>query len=209
MLYKELFFIKKDLKKYLLAFGILGAAICYFTYKKLDHSILLFFSLSIPGIIIALQTTQSSIMNEKSNGMFEKILTVHKLHNVLLLKAFMSFIMSIIGLVICSGTVAAIIKFNDNLVIGKDVFFCELMIAICINFALSMLLVILYTCINQIIVINGFVLIITMAMSVICYGIIKADSIYIYTLSYCVSIIAIGLLLAIGLRFIKYSAVIK
>ena len=67
MLYRELIFLKKDVKKYILAFFMLGVVIGYFIYKGMDSSILLFFSISMPGIVIALQATQSSVMYEKNN----------------------------------------------------------------------------------------------------------------------------------------------
>ncbi|MBP1565614.1 MAG: hypothetical protein IJP18_05140 [Oscillospiraceae bacterium] len=209
MLYRELIFLKKDVKKYILAFFMLGVVIGYFIYKGMDSSILLFFSISMPGIVIALQATQSSVMYEKNNGMFEKLLTVYKLPNILMAKSFVSFIISAIGLIVCSSSVALIINFSKNIAISSDVFLCQLLIAICINLTLSLLLVILCTCVNQIIVVNGCVLLIMMIMSAICYNIVKAESIVVYTTICCLAILAVGVVLAICMKFIKYSVVIK
>ena len=144
MLYKELTFLKNDIKRYLLVLVLLAVVIGYFIYKKIDITILMFLSFSLPGLLVSLQTVQNSVMQEKNNGMFEKLLTVHPLNRILLLKAMVSFIASVIVTFICSGAVGIFININDTIVIDSSVFICELAIALCADWTMSVLLVILY-----------------------------------------------------------------
>ncbi|HEZ7991327.1 MAG TPA: hypothetical protein RWO66_10315, partial [Ruminococcus sp.] len=151
MLYKELTFLKNDIKRYLLVLVLLAVVIGYFIYKKIDITILMFLSFSLPGLLVSLQTVQNSVMQEKNNGMFEKLLTVHPLNRILLLKAMVSFIASVIVTLICSGAVGIFININDTIVIDSSVFICELAIALCADWTMSVLLVILYMYLNQVI----------------------------------------------------------
>ena len=56
MLYKELTFLKNDIKRYLLVLVLLAVVIGYFIYKKIDITILMFLSFSLPGLLVSLQT---------------------------------------------------------------------------------------------------------------------------------------------------------
>lgn len=66
MLYKELTFLKNDIKRYLLVLVLLAVVIGYFIYKKIDITILMFLSFSLPGLLVSLQTVQNSVMQEKT-----------------------------------------------------------------------------------------------------------------------------------------------
>ena len=209
MLYKELTFLKNDIKRYLLVLVLLAVVIGYFIYKKIDITILMFLSFSLPGLLVSLQTVQNSVMQEKNNGMFEKLLTVHPLNRILLLKAMVSFIASVIVTFICSGAVGIFININDTIVIDSSVFICELAIALCADWTMSVLLVILYMYLNQVIVINACVMGIMMALSAFCFGVITAESMILYTAGYCATIAAAGCVLAILTRYIPNTTALK
>ncbi len=209
MLYKEILFLKNDWRKYLLILFLLVVMLGYFIYKNTNISILLFLCFSIPGFLISLQTVQNSVMQEKNNGMFEKILTVHKLRNVLLLKSFVCFVASTIVTLICSGVVALVIHLNESIHVESSVFLCELLIALCADWTVSVLLVVLYMYLNQIIVINACVMAVMMLLSAICFGVVSASSMFLYTAFYCAAIIIVGLILTFILKFIPNTTVLK
>ena len=209
MLYKELIFFKNDIKRYLLVLILLAFVIGYFIYKKMDITILMFMSFSLPGLLVSLQTAQNSVLQESKNGMFEKLLTVHSLSKILLLKAMISFIASVIVTLICSGAVGLFININGDITVARSVYICELAIALCADWTLSVLLVILYMYLNQVIVINACVMGIMMALATICLGVVTADSMILYTVGYCAAITAAGCVLAYLTRFIPNTTALK
>lgn len=209
MLFKELILIKKEWKKYLLALAVLAVIIGYFIYKGTESYIILFLSFSIPGLVVSLQSVQNSVMSEKNSGMFEKLLTVSRLDKILMLKAMVAFIFSAVVTLICSGAVFVFVSNSSSASIDSHAFLCELLISLCMDWTLSLLLVVLYTYINQIIVINGCVMALMMVMSALCFGVVSAGSMVVYTLIYCSLIIAVGCIIAVFLKFIPSVTVLK
>lgn len=209
MLNKELFFLKKNWKRYVFIIVMLAFVIGYFVYKETESAILMFLSFSLPGLLVSLQTVQNSIMQEKNNGMFEKLLTVYNLDRILTVKAFVSFSVSVIVTLICSGIVGLILHFGGNAVLDSSIFLCELSIALCVDWTISVLLVILYMFIDQIIVINACVMAVMMLLSAICFGVVTAESMMFYTIGYCVTIVAVGSVLAFLIKYVPNTTALR
>ncbi|MBQ3783210.1 MAG: hypothetical protein II838_07200 [Lachnospiraceae bacterium] len=209
MIYKEIMFLKSDWKRFLLTLVFVAVMIGYFAYNGTETSILMFLSFSVPGFVVSLETIHNSISKEKMNGMFEKMLTLHKLSRILIVKAVLAFIVSVIVTLFCSGFVTLFLCCNQNLVIGTDVLFCQLAIAICADWTISIVLVVLYLLLDQMFVINACVMGIMLFLSVICCGVVTADSILLYTISCCAIIFGIGMLIAFLLRYIPNRVALK
>lgn len=208
MIYKELLLCKSEWKRYLLVFLLLGFIAGYFVYSGLGSTTLLFIGAILPGVMIALQTTQTSISAEKSNHTFEKLLTFRRLGDILMVKAAVSFAVSaVVTVLFCGGVGIWLMQTQADMTLSKVCI--AMMIALCADYLISTVLVLLYMFIDQIILINICTMGVIMALSGICLGSLNAASPWMYAGICSLGILAVSGLLSVLIYRIPNRTALK
>lgn len=201
MIYKEIVFIKSQWKKYILDFLLLFCVVAYYIYKGNNLHITFFLGIVVPGIITTLQVVESSVMLEKKNGMFEKMLSVYSVRNILLPKIMAAFAAGVLVSSIC-GLGIGIVIFKQGLAqVGMPVMISIYLITVCMEWTWCIVLVMLFVFINRIILINICVMGIVMMMAMLSSNVPMDNSIIAY------DVICSSIILAIGfvvLHFMRY-----
>lgn len=86
LIYKELCLLKAQLKQSFILVLLIIAGTFYFNYKGLPASYMTFNFPFMISMVLAVQFISASIMVEKKNKTFEKMLTIYKMDNIIFSK---------------------------------------------------------------------------------------------------------------------------
>ena len=209
MIYKELMFMKSQWKKYIIDFFLLFLVDIYYIYIRDDFSMFFFLSIALTGIITTLQIVYSSVLMEKKNGTFEKMLSIYSVQGILLAKVIVGFVGSVFVSTICSLGVGVSI-FNQGL-IQTDIsaMVSVYLITVCMEWTLCIVLVMLFVFVDRMILINICVMGIMMIIAMLTSNIPMDDSVIVYDLMCCSSILIRGFIILYLMRYISRKTLLK
>lgn len=209
MIYKEIIFIKSQWKKYLIDLFLLFLVNTYYIYKSDDFFMFFFLSIALTGIITTLQIVYSSVMLEKKNGTFEKMLSIYSVQHILLAKILVGFGAGVLVSTICSLGVGIVISNQGLIQTGISVMVSIYLITVCMEWTLCTVLVMLFVFVDRMILINICVMGIMMIIAMLSSNIPMHGSVIVYDLVCSSIILTIGFIILYLMRYISRKTLLK
>lgn len=209
MIYKEIIFMKNQWKKYLIDFLLISIVDAYYICQNKDFTMLFFLSIALMGIVTILQIIYSSVMLEKKNGTFEKLLSVYSVQRILLAKIIVGFGVGFFVSTLCSMGIG-IFLFNQELIqTSMSLLVSVYLITVCMEWTLCIILVMLFVFVDRMIIINICVMGIIMIMAMLSSNIPMDNSIIVYDLVCGGIILIVGFVILYLMRYISSKVLLR